>query len=310
MLPEHIKSLKKLLEYFPTEESCLKYLEWVRWNGVVISPFDEKSKVYTCKNGKYFCKNSRKYFTVRTGSIYEKTKIPLRDWFVGIWLMMSAKKGVSAPQLMDHLDVSYPTAWALGQKIRQLLGMELEERISGVFELDEACFGGLQVNRHADKKIPNSAGGHGIDKTWVLGGTQRSGILFAYAMQSRCPECAQPIIRKIIEPGSVIVTDAWKGYNGLDEYRHFVVKDGKHSYHYNPEVHTNSIEGAWSIMKRGYNGIYNWWSAKYFQHYLDEFVFRYNTRKLETRQRFSVFLSKTFRRKTHRDIKLSAPAWT
>ncbi len=304
MLPEHINSIKSLLEHFPTEESCMEYLEHVRWGGNPISPFDEKAKVYKCKNGKYICKNTRKYFTVRNGSVFEKTKIPLRDWFLAIWLMNSTKKGVSAMQLMEHVGVTRSTAWFLGQKIRHLLGMEPEYEEIGIFELDEVVVGGLNSNRRRDKKIPNSQGGHTPDKTWILGMIQRNGEFRALVLPSRSPEHAQPIIRKYIRPGSALITDSWKGYNGLDEYLHYVVKDGNLSYASNPEIHTNSIEGAWSILKRGYVGIYNWWSKKYLQQYVNEYVFRYNTRKMKICHRFSLFLQKAFKRIAYKDIYL------
>lgn len=308
MLPEHIKSIKSLLECFNTEQSCMEYLEYVRWEGNPVSPFDEKGKVYKCKNGKYFCKNTRKYFTVRNNSVFEKTKIPLRDWFVAIWLMNSTKKGVSSLQLMEHIGVTRSTAWFLGQKVRHLLGMEPEYENLGIFELDEAVFGGLNGNRRKDKKIPNSQGGHSPDKTWVLGIIQRSGELRALVMPSRSPEHAQPLIRKYIKTGSALITDSWKGYNGLDEYQHYIVKDGKSAQKFNPEIHTNTIEGAWGILKRGYIGIYNWWSKKYLQHYINEYVFRYNTRKMKICHRFSLFLKKVFRRITYRDIQM-CKAW-
>jgi transposase-like protein len=302
MLPEHIKSIKGLLEYFPTEQSCIEHLELVRWKNIPVSPFDENAKVYKCKNGKYICKNTRKYFTVRNGSVFEKTKIPLRDWFLAIWLMNSTKKGVSSLQLMEHIGVTKSTAWFLGQKIRHLLGMAPEYEDLGIFQLDEAVFGGLNHNRRQDKKIQNSQGGHTPDKTWVLGMVQYNGEFRALAMPARSPEFAQLMVRKYIKPGSAIVTDPWRGYHGLDEYWHFVVKDGQRSYKNKPEIHTNIIEGAWGILKRGYMGIYNWWSKKYLQHYLNEYVFRYNTREMKICQRFSLFLEKVFRRIAYRDI--------
>jgi transposase-like protein len=306
MLPGHIKSLRHLIETFPTEQSCIEYLEYRRWNGSIRSPFVEGYGVWKCKDGKYRCRKTQKYFTVRTGTIFEKTKIPLRDWFVAVWHMTHYKKGISSIALAGELGVTQKTAWFMGQKIRRIFAMESEEVIEeqGIYELDEACFGGLQKNRHSEKKIPNSQGGHGVDKTWVFGIIQRNGLLRALVMPGRDVEFAQALIRKYIAPNSVIITDAWKGYTGLnDEYHHYIVKDGKQiARNYNPEVHTNNIEGAWKGFKCGYKGIYNWWSKKHLQFYLNEFVYRYNTRKMNTFERLNLIMGNIFRKVTYNDI--------
>ncbi len=306
MFPAHIKSIRHLLESFPNEQSCIEYLEFRRWNGTVTSPFVEGYGAWKCKGGKYRCKKTRKYFTVKTGSVFEKTKIPLRDWFVAMWHLTHYKKGISSIALAGELGVTQKTAWFMAHKIRRLFEMESEEVLEdqGIYELDEACFGGLQANRHIDKKIPNAQGGHGADKTWVFGMIQRNGLLKAFPMPARDGEFAQAIIRRTIAPGSVIITDAWKGYSGLnDEYHHYIVKDGnKISQKYNPEVHTNHIEGAWGSFKRGYNGIYNWWSKKHLKFYLDEFVYRYNTRKMNTFERMNLLLGNIFQKVTYKNI--------
>jgi len=311
MLPTDITSFRELLERFPTEQSCIDWLEFRRWNGKVLSPFVPSTLAWKCKTGnKYICKKTNKYFTVRTKSIFEKTKIPLRDWFMAMWLLSDLKRGMSAKQLAKAVNVTEKTAWFMAHKIRNFYKLETEAEYipqaieAKVYELDEACFGGLQANRHADKKIPNAAGGNGIDKTWVLGIVLRTGFLKTFALTARKPEYVQPIIRKYITPGSTLITDAWTGYNGLDdEYTHLVVKDGKKiARNVDPNIHTNRIEGAWGNIKRGFNGTYNWWSKKHLQFYLDEFVFRYNTRKMKSAERFFLFLDNVFSRVTQRDI--------
>lgn len=302
----HIKSLRELLEAFPTEESCLEYIEQWRWKGNVKSPFAEHSKVYKCANGKYICKETRKYFTARTGTVFEKTKIPLRDWFIAIWLMASHKKGISSVHLAQELGIRQASAWYLGNKVRRLLGMAEEEQpVSGIFEIDEMVLGGLNKNRPQSKKIKNSRGAHTPDKTWVLGIILRNGWLRTYVLDTRDRDKTQAIIRKLIAQGSVIITDSWSGYFGLDDvYRHYQVKDGKRcdSETRSRSLHTNAIEGAWRGFKAGYRAIYNWWSKKHIPFYLDEFTFRYNHRKLKTIDRFSLILGNAFKRITYKDI--------
>lgn len=308
MFLEHIATFRDLVTKYNTDEACIAFLEEKRWKGTVVSPFDKTSKVYVFKNGKYFCKNTRKYFTVRTRSIFEKTRLPLPVWFQAIWYITSWKRGISSIQLANELGLTQKTAWHIAHKIRTAFkDKTLEEMLSGIFEIDEAVYGGKQKNRHKDKKIPNSKGGLGDDKTWVLGILQRNGIMITIPMPGRNGEFAQHVIRRLIAPGSIIMTDAWKGYNGLsDIYHHFVVKNGQRTQLINPEAHTNGVEGAWANTKRGYIGTYNWWSKKYLPKYLDEFIYRRNTRKLKSPQRFSLLLENVFERVTYEDIRNAA----
>lgn len=312
MFPAHIKSIRQLIEAYPTEESCIEFYEALRWNGNVTSPFVPGYGAWKCKGGKYRCKKTQKYFTVKTRSIFEKTKIPLRDWMIAMFHMTQMKKGISSIALAGQIGVTQKTAWYMAQKIRNFFAIEENEEDNriGVYELDEACFGGLQSNRHIDKKVPNSKGGHGADKTWVLGIIERGGKLSALQMPGRDGEFAQLIIRRTIPPGSIIITDAWNGYSGLDDqYRHYIVKDGnKIAQNYNPEIHTNNIEGGWGSFKRGYTGIYNWWSKKHLQFYLNEFVYRFNTRKIDNFERLYLYLRNIFSRITYNDIKKAT--WT
>lgn len=315
MFPKSVTSIRTLLNTFPTEQSCIEHLEKIRWKGNVVSPFVPSAPAWKCKDGnRYICSKTRKYFTVRTCSIYEKTKVPLRDWFVAIWLMNNHKRGISSIQLSKEIGVTVKTAWFMASKIRRSFKIPDEEMAGTttqqVFEADECVFGGLQANRHKDKKIPNSQGGHGIDKTWVLGIVERGGLLRTFMLAARKPEYVQSIVRSVVPEGSIFITDSWRGYNGLDDkYIHFKVKNGEKSLEGRPrEINTNCIEGLWANMKRGYIGTYNWWSKKHLKTYLNEFTFRYNTRKWKEDRRFFVFLQNVFERITQRDI--IDKAWT
>lgn len=306
MFPNNITSLRKLLDTFPTEKSCLDYLEHRRWNGNVVSPFVENGQAWKCKNGKYFCKTTNKYFTVRTKTIFEKTKIPVRDWFIAIWHMTSYKKGISSVQLATELGVTQSTAWHIASKIRRLFNIPSEEKLDGIIELDESFVGGKNKNRHKDKKVAQCQGRSFKDKTPVLGILQRNGVLRAFVVPDTKAKTLQPIIRKNVEKHSVLISDEWHGYNHLhSDYDHHIVDHSKKQYvdFDNKEIHSNTIEGFWSIMKRGVNGIYNWWSRKHMQFYVDEFVFRYNTRKIKAIDRFSLILNNIFVVITYQNIR-------
>lgn len=122
---------------FPNDYYCEQHLEKIRWNGYVVSPFDETSKVYKCKNGKYRCKNTGKYFNVRTGTMFDNTKVSLQKWFIAIWLMTSHKKGISSLQLSKDINVTQKTAWFMLERIRRCFGSENNNELDGTVEVDE-----------------------------------------------------------------------------------------------------------------------------------------------------------------------------
>ena len=127
MFNKEIKSVLDLIKAFPDEQTCIDHLEILRWDGEVVSPFDSASKVYKCKGNKYQCKNTGKYFNVKTNTIFDNTKIELQKWFLAIWLVTSYKKGISSVQLAKELDITQKSAWFLLQRIRNCFGIDDEE---------------------------------------------------------------------------------------------------------------------------------------------------------------------------------------
>ena len=146
MFDSRFKSLMDLQKAFPTEQDCINYLEGMRWQGKVVSPFDPTSKVYKCKDNKYRCKNTGKYFDVKTKTIFQGTRIPLISWFEAIWTILSYKKGISSVQLGENIKVSQKTAWFMMHRIRKALGIDNDVgsedeggggKLSGTVEIDE-----------------------------------------------------------------------------------------------------------------------------------------------------------------------------
>ncbi len=119
MINKDFNSIIELIAAFPDEQACIEHLEVLRWSGYVVSPFDENSKVYKCKGNKYRCKSTGKYFNVRTGTMFDNTKLKLQKWFLAIWLVTSHKKGISSLQLSRDIDVTQKTAWFMLQRIRK-----------------------------------------------------------------------------------------------------------------------------------------------------------------------------------------------
>lgn len=312
MLFKEFKTIFDLIDSFPDEQSCIDFLERQKWQNGPISPFDSSSKVWKCKNNRYKCKNTGKYFNVRNNTLFEGSKVSLRKWYIAVWFITTKNKGMSSVQLSQQIAVDQKTAWFMMHRIRECFHIEDEEQLEGVFEADETFVGGKNKNRHKDKKVSMSTGRAFKDKTPVLGILQRGGSVRCFVIPNTKGESIQPILKRIVGPWSTLISDEWHAYKGLDAfYDHHIVDHGRKQFVNpdNPEIHTNTIEGFWGIFKRGYNGIYNWMSRKNLQRYMDEFAFRYNHRKRTHSERFYLFLQNISHRLKYRQL-IGKQIWT
>lgn len=292
MINKEFDSLIDLVTTFTDEQTCIDHLTELRWNCNVVSPFDVTSKVYVCKGNKYKCKNTGKYFNVKTATMFDNTKIKLQKWFVAIYLITSHKKGISSLQLSRDIKVTQKTAWFMMQRIRACFGIDNDnEKLTGEVEADETYVGGKNKNRHASKKVKNSQGRSTKDKTAVVGLVQREGKLIAKKVIDVKEGTITEIVAQNVDLNAKVYTDEFRGYNTVRRiYDHSDVKHGANEY-VNGRVHTNTIEGFWSLLKRGIVGIYHFTSEKHLQKYVDEFVFRYNSRTLGEGQRMNLLFS-------------------
>ncbi len=282
------KTLFELISRFTDEETCLRYLEGRRWQGNPVSPFDPSSKVYKCKDNQYRCKNTGKYFNVKYGTMFHRSSVPLRKWFMAMWLT-THRKGISSVQLGKDIGVTQKTAWFMLQRIRKCFGGD-NSMLDGVVEIDETFVGGKNKNRHWDKKVPHSGGRSFKDKNPVFGMVQRGGRVVAKVVDNTQAKTLSREIHKTIKIGSTIYSDEWSYGNLNRRYEHKFVEHRRKQYAIG-EVTTNSIEGFWAILKRSIIGIYHNVSRKYLQNYVDEFVFRYNTRNFAPQNTFNLILA-------------------
>lgn len=299
----NFNSLYDFFEAFPNEEACVSFLEKKRWANGIVSPYDATSKVYHRGDGNYRCKNTGKNFNVRIGTIFEGTKLPLRKWFIAIYLLCNHKKAISATQLAKDISVTLKTAWFLLHKIRKTFHTVHLEKLDGEVELDEAFVGGKNKNRHAKKKVKNSQGRSFKDKVPVLGMLQRSGNVICKVVKDTSAKSLTPCILKAVKRTATLFTDEWVGYDIVRKiYTTQSVDHGKGLY-VNGNAYTNSIEGFWSnFCKRVINAIYNHVGPKYMQKYFDEFSFRYNTRNVTNKVRFDMVIAHTNIRVTQNQI--------
>lgn len=296
------KSILDLVNAFPNEATCMAYLEEVRWNGDVVSPFDETSKVYKTARG-YKCKNTGKYFNAKVGTIFEDTKIPLIKWYMALFLFSSHKKGISSHQLAKDIDVTQKTAWFMLHRLRFAFDSPaFKEALENVVEVDETFIGGNNKNRHQSKKKSGTEGRSVKDKKPVLGMIERGGNIIAKVVDNTQKATIEPIVKDNVIFGSTVFTDEWLAYVNLNaKYQHTNVNHGAKEF-VNGMAHTNSIECFWSHLKRGIDGIYHWVSKEHLQSYVNEYTLRYNTRKWTTSGRFDLVLSNVAGRLTYKEL--------
>lgn len=293
-------SILDLIRAFPDEQSCIDHLETIIWDNKPVSPFDKTSTVYKSTKNRYICRNTNKYFNIKTNTIFEGTKIPLQQWFLAIYLFTSHKKGISSYQLAKDLAITQKTAWFMLQRIRYAMEHKsFLQEMEGVIEADETFVGGKNKNRHKDKKVKNSQGRSFKDKTPVLGLLNREGNVKCVVIPDTKSETIQPIILSHVKKGSTIYSDEWWAYQGLGKfYNHGVVDHGRGQYVNDSGETTNGIENFWSQFKRGIIGIYhNRVTRKHLQGYANEFTFRFNFRHEATGHRINLFLESTINKR-------------
>lgn len=283
-------SITEFQKLFGTEEQCIAHLEAIRWpdglhclkcGGERVSRIKATGKTGKVRN-LYLCLDCQYQFSVTVGTVFHDSHIPLTKWFYAIRLMCSAKKGISAKQLERELGVSYETAWSMGHRIRVAMKDEMHI-LKGIVEVDETYLGGKNLNRHKDKR-KSGRGGPGSGKSIVVGAVSRNGKVVARSIERADTLTLNNFVHETVSDRvSLLVTDEHAGYRFLRQhYPHEIIRHGDKQYVVGA-IHTNTIEGFWSILKRGIVGSFHKVSKKYLPLYVAEFQFRYNLRQEQGR---------------------------
>jgi IS1 family transposase/transposase-like protein len=271
---------------FTDEEACDRYLVARRWPNGIHCPRCGGDRPYELKTMPFKwecpdCSKSGYRFSNITGTIFENTNVDLRQWYRVIHLMLTSKKGMSARQIRRYMGFgSYKTAWYMCHRIRAALVEKDMDKLGGVVEVDETFIGGKGANRHKDKR-PGIRGGGGVlaGKTAVVGAVKRKGNVVARVINDVGSETLGTFVREAVsDKVSLLCTDQWSGYANLyKDFPHATIDHHRGEYVIGA-VHTQTIEGFWSILKRGVVGTFHKVSRKYLPLYVAEFHFRYNNR--------------------------------
>jgi transposase-like protein len=291
------KTLQEAIVYFSDPDRCFEYVKAWRWpDGVVTCPtcgkknarFLEKQKLWQCGSH-----HSKRQFSIKVGTIMEDSPLGLDKWMVAMWLIANCKNGISSCEIERALGITQKTAWFMDHRIRlsmqdDVFGSKLGSG-GGEVEADESFIGGKARNMHVSERKRRITGTGTKDKTAVMGILERGGKVRATVVPNRRKGTLQAEVRKHVEAGAALYTDALLSYEGLaGDYAHQVVD---HAVQYvDGRVHTNGLENFWSLLKRGIAGTYVSVEPFHLFRYLDEQAFRFNNRKATDADRFNMAL--------------------
>lgn len=286
-------SFYQFFKQFPDEEAAHKFFAERQWGKEEEDRFcPHCGGVRTVRSKHqmpYHCKDCRKRFSVRTGTILAESNVSLHKWLMAIYLLNTNLKGVSSMKLARDLDVTQKTAWFLSRRIRKAFEDQQEAKFVSDVEVDETYMGGEYRNMHTSRK-PRMSGAGVQDKTPVVAVRERgSGKVKAKVTERVSSITLQRMVQETAPEGSAVYTDKHPGYIGLKKknYRHESVNHGAGEY-IKGKAHTNGVESFWSMLKRGHAGVYHKMSKKHLQRYIDEYAGRHNIRPFATMEQIEI----------------------
>ena len=292
-------SLFDLMAAFPDEQACIDHLKAIRWGKEPFCPHCGGTRIYTFSDKQTFkCADCRKRFSIKVGTIFEDTKLPLRKWFMAIWLITNHPKGIASTTLAKDLKITQKSAWFVLHRLRHAARTKsFNAPLNGEVEVDETYIGGRAYNKHGKR---SGVGGGPKGKTAVVGALQRNGVVVARVMNSHSSAEVQQFVRRNVSPSAdLLATDEHLAYRSLGGYpNHQMVNHSAGEYvrydHTFPggklhtrKVHTNSIESVWALLKRQIVGVHHYVSPKHLSQYVGEMTWRFNRRSLTVTDRMN-----------------------
>ena len=265
----NFKTLVEFINEFNDEEACRKHFEQVRFAKGDFCPHCKHDKIMRFADGKrYRCHSCRKDFTIKTGTLFGESKIPLQKWFIAIYLLTTSKKGISSVYLAEQVGVTQKTAWFMDMRIREAM-KQGKGKLIGVVEVDETYLGGYSPRKFGFSK-----------KSAIMGMTERGGRIRAMQVPDRQTHTVLKALTQNVSKEAHLMTDDAGVYRKVVKVgynKHDSVKHSRKEY-VRGDIHTNSIESFWALFKRNHHGTYHNMSKKHLQRYIDEIAFRFNNR--------------------------------
>jgi transposase-like protein len=288
------KTLLEAVKYYADFEHCRAVMIEARWpDGIVRCPAcgsDHVRYMENTRRWKCYGKHPRPQFSLKVGTIFEDSPIGLDKWLVAVWLLADSKNGISSYELGRALGVTQKTAWFMLHRVRKAMQSGTFMKLDGEVEVDETFIGGKARNMHVAQRERRITGTGGKDKAPVMGIVKRGGEVRAMVIPDRKKQTLHACVEDNVQAGAALYSDDLRSYDGLaGRYAHQVVD---HAVEYvKGNVHTNTLENFWSLLKRGIHGTYVSVEPYHLHRYLDEQTFRYNQRKLDDSGRFRLALS-------------------
>ena len=300
---QSFNSLFQMMEAIPDEQAAVDHIRAIRWENGAFCPHCKSTRVYHFSDGRnHKCGDCRKRFSIRVGTIFEDSRLPLRKWLLAIWLITSHKKGIASTQLAKDIGITQKSAWFVTQRLREAARTQSFNRpLDNDVESDETFIGGKEKNKHAWQRTGGKQGGKG--KIAVLGMLERGGELRTMVTPNLRAGNVQGAIRAHVSKGAGLYTDEHPAFTGLHkDYVHLRVNHSAGEYVRSYVVHTNGIEGVWSLFKRQIIGTHHYLSPKHIGRYLAEMTWRFNARAMDEGERVNTLIAQSAGRLTYKDL--------
>jgi transposase-like protein len=284
---KQFKTLADLYNTFSDNQVALNHFKSIRWRDGEFCPYCGHDKVYTLKANRYQCAQCRNTFSILVGTIFENTKLPLRVWFGAIWLLTNHPKGIASTTLARDLGITQKSAWFVLHRLRHAARTQsFNAPLSGTVEVDETYVGGRGYNRHKTQRRKRKGKAGVVNKTPVIGAVQRDGEIAAQVLpEGFGVDQAMSFIQAIAPNADRIVTDAHPAYQAMFGVPPHEIVNHHAGEYVRGDIHTQTIESVWALLKRQIVGTHHWVSRKHLQQYVSEMAWRMNRRQLSPQDR-------------------------
>jgi transposase-like protein len=290
-LAVNFDSLFSLFEAFPDEQACIDHMSSLRWKDGEFCPYCGGTRIYHFSDRKTFkCGDCRQRFSIKVGTVFEDTKIALRKWFAAIWMITNHPKGIASTTLAKDIKVTQKTAWFMLHRLRHAARtLSFNAPLKGTVEADTTFVGGKEKNRHSSDRRGGGQGGAG--KAVVIGAVERNGEVRAAHISEQ--GLAGEYVKSNVERRSVLMTDEDRVFKSMHkDYLHLTVRHSIGEYVRGAgQIHTQTIESVWALLKRQIIGVHHWVSPKHLQRYVDEMTWRINRRDMKPSPRMNDIFS-------------------